>query len=214
MSILGKGAVAIWHDLKPEAKEDFYQWHAREHMPERAAIPGMTRGRRYSVVSGAPEYFNIYDADDMTVLGGKDYLDRLNAPTPWTRQVVASFVDVARSVCDVRFSGGVGDGGHMRTLRFNAPEAVLAALSAEHLPALTPLTGISAVHLLVADEATSNIATTERAARGDATRVPRHIVLIEGINRACVEAASAHVESAMPNIAIDSATYVLEHATA
>ena len=35
MSLAGMGVVAIWHDLLPEAKEEFYEWHSREHLPER-----------------------------------------------------------------------------------------------------------------------------------------------------------------------------------
>jgi hypothetical protein len=47
MSLAGTGVVAIWHDLLPEAKNEFYEWHNREHMPERAGIPGFRRGRRF-----------------------------------------------------------------------------------------------------------------------------------------------------------------------
>ena len=70
------GVVAIWHDLLPEAKDDFYEWHNREHMPERVGIPGFRRGRRYVAIEGAPEYFNLYEADSPEMLGGPDYLER------------------------------------------------------------------------------------------------------------------------------------------
>ena len=87
MSLAGLGAVCIWHDLLPEARDDFHQWHNREHMPERVGIPGFRRGRRYVAVGSTPEYFNLYEADSPEVLGGQDYLNRLNAPTEWTRRV-------------------------------------------------------------------------------------------------------------------------------
>ena len=58
MSLAGSGAVCIWHDIEPEATDEFYQWHNREHMPERVGIPGFLRGRRYIAVAGAPLYFN------------------------------------------------------------------------------------------------------------------------------------------------------------
>jgi hypothetical protein len=38
------------------------------------------------------------------VLGGRDYLDRLNAPTQWTKRVVPSFRHVARSICRVAYT--------------------------------------------------------------------------------------------------------------
>jgi len=53
MSLAGKGAVAIWHDIVPEGRDEFYAWHGREHMPERAGIPGFLRGRRYIALAGA-----------------------------------------------------------------------------------------------------------------------------------------------------------------
>ena len=127
MSLCGLGVVAIWHDLLPAAKDEFYQWHNREHMPERVGIPGFQRGRRYIALErqgpGAPEFFNLYEADSISVLGGADYLARLDDPTPWTRRVVASFRNVARSICRVLYSAGVGQGGIMLTLRFDLGEA-------------------------------------------------------------------------------------------
>ena len=123
MSLAGSGAVCIWHDIAPEATDEFYQWHNREHMPERVGIPGFLRGRRYIAVAGAPAYFNLYEAESAEVLGGKDYLDRLNAPTEWTRRVVPSFRRVSRSICRVAYSEGVGQGGFMLTQRFELAAA-------------------------------------------------------------------------------------------
>ncbi len=71
MSFAGTGVVAIWHDLLPEARDEFYEWHNREHMPERAAIPGFQRGRRYIALDAGPLYFNLYEADTVGVLGGQ-----------------------------------------------------------------------------------------------------------------------------------------------
>jgi hypothetical protein len=201
MSLKGTGAVAIWHNLLPEAKGEFYQWHAREHMPERVAIPGFNRGRRYRSVNGEPEFFNLYEADFPKTVGGEDYLNALNNPTDWTRKVVSCFRDVARSTCAVAYSDGVGDGGYIRTICLTDGEQVIGKLAA-----LIPQEGVSAVHFLVADVATSNIITTEKAARADATAVPTHIILIEGISARHVEAAGASL-----GISGQAATYVLEH---
>jgi hypothetical protein len=41
------GVVAIWHELIPNEKEDFYEWHSRKHMPERAGLAEFRHGRRY-----------------------------------------------------------------------------------------------------------------------------------------------------------------------
>ena len=178
------GVVAIWHDLAPEAKDEFYEWHNREHMPERVGIPGFRRGRRYVAVSGAPEFFNLYEADSPEVLGGQDYLNRLNAPTEWTRRVVPSFRNVARSICRVAYTGGTGSGGVVLTMRFDIDAVhrmgTIEALTRRILPPLTFRHGISGVHLCLADEAISNAETAEKNARADTTLVPTWIVLIEG----------------------------------
>jgi hypothetical protein len=194
MSLAGLGAVAIWHDLLPAARDDFYEWHNREHMPERVGIPGFRRGRRYVAISGAPEFFNLYEADSPETLAGQDYLNRLNAPTAWTQRVIPSFRNVARSICRVAFTNGVGSGGVMLTLRFAIDAAhrdsTIDALRRRLLPPLVYRKGIAGVHLCLADEAASSVETAEKKVRADATLVPSWIVLIEGNAVPDVDAAA------------------------
>jgi hypothetical protein len=183
MALAGKGAVAIWHDIAPEGRDDFYAWHGSEHMPERAAIPGFLRGRRYVALEGAPEFFNLYETTSTAVLAGADYLARLNAPTPWTRAAVKHFRDVSRSLCDVSASFGAGQGGLVATYRYDLDAAHRAghiAAMRSRLQALAKEPGVAGAHLLVADDAASSVETAERKARGSATAVPRWIVLVEG----------------------------------
>jgi len=47
MSLSGSGVIAIWNDITEEGRANFYEWHDREHIPERVGIPGFLRGRRY-----------------------------------------------------------------------------------------------------------------------------------------------------------------------
>jgi hypothetical protein len=222
VSLAGLGAVCIWHDLLPEAVDEFYQWHNREHMPERLAIPGFRRGRRFVAVAGAPTYFNLYEADNAEVLGSRDYLERLNSPTAWTRRVVVSFRRVSRSICRVAYSEGVGEGGFMLTQRFDvdAAEAERAsdALRRRLLPPLADRKGIAGVHLCLADEAISRIETAEKKARSEATAIPGWIVLIEGTSEIDVQGAGESLTAdlralpGMPVPAIDTSTYQLQHA--
>lgn len=221
MSLAGLGAVCIWHDLTPDAADEFYQWHNREHMPERVAIPGFLRGRRYLVVAGAPTYFNLYEAESVEVLGGKEYLDRLNAPTAWTKRVVPSFRRIARSICRVVFSEGVGQGGFMLTQRFDIAAADHArateALRLRLLPPLEARKGIAGVHLCLADEAISRIETAEKQARVDATAIPSWIVLLEGTSESDVRAAGESLADDLRALlgasspAIDTSIYQLQH---
>ena len=217
MSLAGMGVVALWHDLLPEAKEEFYEWHSRERMPERVGIPGFRRGRRYVAVNGTPEFFVLYEADSPEVLGALDYLNRLNAPSEWSRRVVPSFRNVARSICRVIVTSGTGCGGVLLTSCFAIDAAhrsgTLESLTRRILPALSQRSGIAGVHLCLADEAFSNIDSAERQLYADAPRVPAWVVLIEGNSAADVRAAN---EALAPGLrahnagAFESTIYRLE----
>jgi hypothetical protein len=182
MALAGTGAVAIWHDITPEGRAEFYAWHGTEHMPERAAIPGFLRGRRYVALDGRPEFFNLYETSTPAVLTGADYLARLDAPTPWTAATVKHFRDVARSLCEVAASSGAGQGGLIATWRYDVDDASAAShreRMARRLAALSSEPDVAGAHLLIADAQASAIETAERRARGSATAVPRWIVLVE-----------------------------------
>ena len=86
-----------------------------------------------------------------------------------------SFRNVARSICRVAFTNGVGSGGVMLTLRFAIDAArrdsTVDALRRRVLPPLVYRKGVTGVHLCLADEAVSGIDTAERKARAE--RAPR-----------------------------------------
>lgn len=184
MSLAGEGAVAIWHDITPEGRENFYAWHGQEHMPERVGIPGFLRGRRYAAIEADLEFFNLYEALSVEVLKGQDYAGRVNAPTPWTLDAVTAFRDVARSICCVAHSAGPASGGLMATLRYDVPDvnaaAHKAALLRQTIPDLLAMPGVAGAHLLTADAQASGVATAEQQARGVANAVPRWVLLLEG----------------------------------
>ena len=50
--LAGEAVVAIWNAIEPDTREQFYDWHVNEHMPERVGIPGpgtRTQLRRWIV---------------------------------------------------------------------------------------------------------------------------------------------------------------------
>ena len=184
MGLLGKGAVAIWHDIAPEGRDAFYAWHGQEHMPERVGIPGFLRGRRYIGIDARVEFFNLYEAASIEVLQGNDYADRVNHPTPWTLATVQHFRSVSRSICRVGGTFGQAQGGLLATLRYDVSaenaEAHLASLHRQFLPALAGEADVAGAHVLVADEQSSSQPNAEQRARGVANAVPRWIILLEG----------------------------------
>jgi hypothetical protein len=63
MALRGTGILAVWNDTAPAGDAEFSDWHTREHVPERVAVPGFLSGRRYSTVSGSPKYFTLYETE-------------------------------------------------------------------------------------------------------------------------------------------------------
>ena len=183
MSLAGKGAVAIWHDIEPEARAEFYEWHGREHMPERTGIPGFLRGRRYVALEGTPEFFNLYETDSPFTVTGADYVARLNAPTAWTIATVKHFKAVARSLCRVAASFGDGQGGLAATFRYAVDDASAEShrrrMTHEVLPMLADARGVAGCHLLIADEAASAVETAEKSVRIEKNVIPHWIVIVE-----------------------------------
>ncbi len=184
MSLDGQGAVAIWHDVTAEGRAAFYAWHGQEHMPERVAIPGFRRGRRYVAIRADLEFFNLYEASSPAVLAGPDYQERLNAPTLWTQSTVKQFRRVTRSICSVAASFGGGQGGLIATWRYDVPAdrsaGHIEALKTSILPEIAANSLVAGAHLLVADTAVSAIDTAERKARGGQNEIPTWVLLVEG----------------------------------
>jgi hypothetical protein len=204
MSLIGEGVVAIWNDIRPEARADFYEWHDREHMPERVAIPGFRRGRRYAAVAARPEFLTLYETDSVATLSGPDYLARLDDPTPWTRRSVMAFLNTSRSLCRVERSFGTGQGGLIVTWRFDVVEGredeQRRLLVERALPALADRPGVVGAHLCLADRAASGILTAEKRLREERALVPTWIVLLEGGSEA--SALEAAWQEVLPDAAL------------
>jgi hypothetical protein len=180
-ALLGAGAVLVWNDVTREGRREFYEWHDKEHIPERLQIPGFRRGRRYIKPDHSPEWFTMYEAEDLSVVTSPEYLARLNAPTPATQRTLQYFRNTSRAVCRVACSMGSSSGGHMLTMRLEAPNgtgAALHRLAAEILfPSALDLTGVVACHLYAADESASFTDTAESRTR--VFDVPSWVVLAE-----------------------------------
>lgn len=181
MSLRGQGVVAIWNGIRDEGRANFYEWHNREHMPERVGIPGFLAGRRWQALEGRPEFFTLYETASPSVLDGADYLARLNSPTEWTRRSVPFFTDIARSLCRVEFSRAIADGGWLQTWRYDvASEARPGHKEGlrPRLEAMLALPGVVGVHLCAADAAASSIQTEEKKGR-PRDAMPGWVLMIE-----------------------------------
>ena len=194
MTMAGQGVLAFWHDVAEGADGEFDRWHLREHIPERLAVPGFLRCRRYVTLAGSPRYFYFYETESLDMLQSPAYLARLGDPTPWTRRTMPLVRNNTRTACRLVASAGAGLGGVIATLqlgpRAGHEEELRAWLTGSALPGTVEHPGIVSAHLLEGDRGVST------AARGDEKKLlatpdalVRWVVLVEGLDPAAVEGA-------------------------
>lgn len=189
--MLGKAAVTMWWEVAPEARAEWEDWHTHEHMPERLAIPGFLRGTRWIAASGEPSYFVCYEAKNAAVLTSGAYLERLNAPSPWSQRMMPHHRNMVRSVSRVLASFGGGVPLALATVRF-APirgRGLVEALSTG-LSALPAQRGLASAHLLKAERPKQAAQTTEQKIRGGDGQAD-HVLLIGGYDLDAVREAAA-----------------------
>lgn len=204
MALKGLGAVVIWNDIAPEGRGDFYDWHVNEHIPERVAVPGFLRGRRYIAADAAtsPEFLTLYETENEAVLSSAAYLARLNSPTDWTRRATSHFRNTSRCLTTIIAARGAGTGGFVATLRVPHTQEGLAVrdrLSEQAKELADAMVGgaVSGVAIGLSDVEASNATTAESRGRSDILQPPIGAVLIEGASRAAVAAAMDRMADAV-----------------
>src|SRR5580692_11905307 len=139
MPLLGKAAVAMWWNVSPERRSEFGDWHSHEHFPERMRIPGFQRGSRWTSALDAEGFFVLYELEQYETLTSKGYLDRLNAPTPWSTKMMPHHRNMVRSQCRVAASFGGGVATSLATIRLSSREGKQSELTTALVAALREL---------------------------------------------------------------------------
>lgn len=193
MAIAGKGVLAFWHDVAPGGEAEFDQWHLREHIPERVAVPGFLRCRRYATLGAPPKYFYFYETESLDTLQSPAYLARLGDPTPWTKKTLPLVCNNKRTACRLVASAGAGLGGVIATLelgpRAGREDELRSWLTGTALPAAVEQAGILAGHLLEGDAGVSTAAKSdEKKLLATPDALVRWVVLVEGIDPEAIEA--------------------------
>lgn len=169
MALLGKAALAMWWEVEPRHVVDFQHWHAHEHFPERLGIPGFLRATRWRQADGGPGVLVTYELQDPSVLSSPAYLERLNAPTPWSTRMMPVHRNMVRSQCEVLESCGAYAAAHVLTVRLSpgAPQAEQGLRSAlrSRVAELPLRPGLNGAHLL-RHRAPPISQTTEQRLRG------------------------------------------------
>jgi hypothetical protein len=200
MALAGKGAIIIWNDIAPEGRDEFYDWHIHEHIPERLGVPGFLRGARYIAISPQTrsEFITLYEIADASVATSAAYLARLNAPTDWTKRATSHFRNTERALTEVLLSEGNGSGGVMATIRFEDSDLAAAAFAKVRqkrsaLAEVAKLPRISGVHLCTTNSSASAVRTGESRERTDILPAPIGALLLEGCDEAALRAGIAQI---------------------
>lgn len=193
MALLGQAVLAFWHDVTPEGREEFDRWHVREHVPERLAVPGFLRFRRYEAIRSPAAYFYFYETESVATLSSPAYVARLNDPTLWTRRVLPVFRNTKRTACRVTATLGHGLGGSVTTLEFGPAagraDELRAWLTGTALPAAMERRWLVGAHLCEADVEASTVKTEEKKLRERPDELARWILLLEAIGPEAAESA-------------------------
>jgi len=159
------GILALWNNCAPGHEAEYEAWYQGEHLPERLAVPGILRGRRYEALAGAPHYFTYYETVSPGVFSSEAYLERVENPTPMTRKIMSGiFTDMSRTVCRRVACHGDMRGAVAVTARLNEDGLAegIGALAA----GLADLQGVARAELWVASDETDRPASAEAKLRG------------------------------------------------
>lgn len=188
MALLGKAALAMWWDMAPAMRGEFEHWHTHEHFPERLALPGFHRASRWADANGGNGFFVMYELQSHESLSSPEYLARLNAPTPWSRQLMPHHSNMVRSQCVVLESRGGVTATHAMTVRFSPQDDARDRESlGEWMAAITGEPGIAGAHLLKT-EAPHIAATVEQQIRGNADKAADWILVACGYDAKALHA--------------------------
>jgi hypothetical protein len=160
-------------------------------------VPGFRFGRRYELVSGGDRrFFAFYEVETPAVLASPAYLERLNAPTPWTKETMRiAFRNSVRTVCDLHCAAGDLIGSHAAVLRADGamaptPEAGELARRMAGEP------GIARVQVWTASARQTPSDTAEMKSRA---KLAAGAFVVECVRREDAERVASQLRSAPPS---------------
>lgn len=192
MPLPGTAALAMWWNIASEHRIEFEDWHSHEHFPERLRIPGFHRASRWTEADGGEGIFVLYELASFATLSSAPYLDRLNAPSPWSQRMMPLHRDMVRCQCHVLESAGGTVARHALTVRLSpAPDRAHDFRAHLHdlVIELASRPGLTGAHLLRHE--TPDVApTTEQRIRNLSDRTADMVVLACAYDRSALEAIS------------------------
>jgi hypothetical protein len=189
MTLKGSAFLALWNDFDPDRDAEYDCWHTFEHAPERVGIEGFLSGRRYVARERSEQrYFTLYELEGLAALDGPQYRNVVDRPTEWSAAMRPSFRNFLRSPCATMLTIGLGQAGSIVTFRFGAARAALEPLLES--------AGITALHLGRVDT-TAQFPVENAVPSGSAASAAQLVLLVEGLDRAELEAAAPRIVEAL-----------------
>jgi hypothetical protein len=187
----GTGILSVWNDYPDDDTEFYERWYMTEHFPERLAVPGFLRGRRYRAIDADPTYFTFYDLESPETLFSPAYIARLDDPTAWTRRIMGRWSSMFRTACHRVARAGTAVGGFAAVARFEEPAAISRG-QAQDLKERLADPCVLAVDIWQAT-AEQNAATKEASVRREADRSISGAIVIETTSEAAARRARTHL---------------------
>ena len=190
MSLLGRAALAMWWDMDPAMKAEFEDWHSHEHFPERLGVPGFRRGSRWTSASGGEGIFVMYELEAHGTLSSPAYLERLNAPSPWSMKMMPHHRNMVRCQSHVLETRGGAVAGQALTVRLSPAagrDDELRSALASLISTFVTRPGLTGAHLL-RHETPPIAQTTEQKIRGSSDRVADWVLVVLGYHHSVLEA--------------------------
>ena len=205
----GQGLLVIWNDIEAGHEAEFREWHTREHMPERLAIPGFLHGRRLFSPTATPRWLTLYETASPDVLRSPAYLERLDAPSAWTRAVLPSFRDTARMPGRVTNVGGIKRGDEVVVFTSRTSIGASAEEIDEEIERIVGIDGVLGASLSQSDAPQAERPSAEEVLRVGNVGPPEAVLLLECAERLDATPLCGLVSGIFPDCL--GVNYSLEH---
>lgn len=145
MATVAAALLALWNDVTPAREDEYNDWHAYEHVPERLTMPGFVWAQRWRAVEAegpGPRYLTLYGLAGLDALESPEYQRLLVGPTPWSQRMRPHLQNLSRWACMVDARVDAAAGAHMQAvclLNRPAVKDVNAQLAAQRQRSAAPL---------------------------------------------------------------------------
>lgn len=199
-----QGELFIWTDIDPAYENDFNQWYDREHMEERAAIPGFKWARRYKTPTGDRRYLAVYRTETVDVFTSAKYKQAFESQTAWSLNNFKRMQNTNRRVMVVSPLAGVGTGAAVALIPLgNLQVAEQAAQIAQRM--IDEVDGVIALRVLTPEPELSTPLPSENAEN----RVLEPMLLVDTTTEPVAAAVSRLIVEELGIANADTSTFSL-----